>query len=195
MNEEYLWDKTGDDSEISRIEETLSVFRFDPGSVAPVPVVRTSERSPRSWSMWFRLAFTGAALSSAGLLIALFFFAGGQVDSTGQTALTTGSDTSAGSDRLRSARSETTSEPVSGEAHSIVPIKITTSARSGPAIEKRAKAKAKAKPTYTYSAGLTAREKYAYEQLKLALSIAGSKLRIVQDSVNGSESEDRTDKR
>lgn len=145
--------------------------------------------------MWFRLAFTGAALSSAGLLIALFFFAGFKVDSTGQSALTTGSDTSASSDRLRSARLETTNEPVSGEPHSIVPIKITTSARSGPAIEKRAKAKAKAKPTYTYSAGLTAREKYAYEQLKLALSIAGSKLRIVQDSVNGSESEDRTDKR
>jgi hypothetical protein len=54
--------------------------------------------------------------------------------------------------------------------------------RTTAAINRRPKTKDTAPP-----AELTAEEQFAYRQLMLALSITGSKLKIVQDTIDGTE--------
>jgi hypothetical protein len=65
MNEDYLWDKSGEpDPEIEQLENTLGRLRYKP-SVEPLPLPETSR-----WSS--RLSFSPALAIAATLLLLLF---------------------------------------------------------------------------------------------------------------------------
>src|SRR5688500_13079236 len=62
MKEEYLWDKTGEDEEIRKLEETLAVFRHQPGEAPrlrfefqPAPIAINKWKT---FSLRFAFAFS-----------------------------------------------------------------------------------------------------------------------------------------
>lgn len=85
MNEDYLWDKSGEpDPEIEKLENTLARLRYKRPQ-APLPLPAT----PPRWS--FRLSFSPALAIAASLLILLL--AGGVWLSLRRTSSTEGRDT------------------------------------------------------------------------------------------------------
>jgi outer membrane biosynthesis protein TonB len=68
MNEDYLWDKSGEpDLEIEQLEKTLSTLRYKrPAEPLPLPAT-TPQQQPSRWS--FRLSFSPALAIAASLLI------------------------------------------------------------------------------------------------------------------------------
>ena len=72
MNEDYLWDKTGEpDPEIERLEQKLSSLRFKrPAEPLPLPAEPTTPR------YFFRLSFQRPALAAAAALVALLLAGG-----------------------------------------------------------------------------------------------------------------------
>jgi hypothetical protein len=89
MNEDYLWDKSGEpDPDVERLENALGRLRYRrPAEPLPLPAVTT--RRP------FRLSLSRPALAIAATLL-IFLLAGGlwlklrRPDSTGEKALATG---------------------------------------------------------------------------------------------------------
>jgi hypothetical protein len=72
MNEDYLWDKTGEpDPEIERLEQKLSSLRFKPqAEPLPLPAQTTPPR------YFFRLGLQRPALAAAAALVALLLAGG-----------------------------------------------------------------------------------------------------------------------
>ncbi len=202
MKEDYLWDKTGTDTEIERLENALLTFRFQQTEplALPAKIVPFEAKSPRGF---FRLSFAFA--SFAALLIVgfgiWFQFSGRNSDvakSSPQTisALTVENSAkgilSEKPENLIVAKVET---PKQSAEQKIVKIKKisaqtirqnnltarnieTDKQHDSTALNIAAK-----KPTTKF----TKQEIYAYDQLMLALSITSSKLKLVQDKVDGVE--------
>lgn len=86
MNEDYLWDKTGEaDPEIERLEQTLSSLRFK-RPAEPLPLPATTPRR------LFRLNFPRPALAAAAALIFLLLAAGLWLGLTRRSASTDNRD-------------------------------------------------------------------------------------------------------
>ena len=194
MNEEYLFNKTGEDAEIRHLEETLAAFRYRESDPPPLPLssVRPHIETKRSFNWRLSFAF---ALPALAVLVA------------------------AGAVWIRSAAPDTTETPVvfiaapefrTETPAAPVPVKKSQPLPSAPgpapkrqrstfapvltarATRTRPKRRTRVDPPgLTTFAGLSKKERYAYEQLMLALSISGSRLRIVKDAVNGNEAADR----
>lgn len=173
MKDEYLWQKTGEDPEIERLEKALAVFRYrdaSPPATTPVTAVGTAR--------WLSLGLAFASLALVSILAAAWLMMSRDQD----VVFVTAPDT------------QTTSSPVVSEPPELPTTEPPTRRHSGPdrisptiaSINRRPKTKVqKPRPGV---AVLTAEERYAYRQLMLALSITGSKLKIVQDTIDGTES-------
>jgi hypothetical protein len=189
MNEDYLWDRSGDDPEIEKLERTLAVFRYTE-TEAPVgrvaKAVTLLETAPR-WKFSFAYAF--AALAVAVVLAGVWL----------QTSNLPGTfDNTMASVAPSQASGEPRDQPEVIADH-VVPIdRVQNMHRRSTSLRKSAKrtpalTDPQTKTTRVRSrerhgtAALTKEEKYAYGQLMLALSITGSKLKIVKDTINGIE--------
>lgn len=186
MNEEYLWNKTGEDAEIEKLENALKAFRYR--ETAP-PAVRAEqlafeERPPRR--RWFPFVFAFASAAALILLAFVFLFE----LSTKQV------EEAKNFNEITVPKFEEKTEtknPV--EETSIIPaenIEIEKSIVQPKIVKVRhtvhiskplTKTIARKTETKKSSVKLTDEEKYAYGQLMLALSITGSKLKIVQDKI------------
>ena len=187
MNDEYLWQKTGEDPEIEKLEQKLAVFRYRETPL-PVPsVVKTVETAsvPR-WRI--SLAFAFAASVIAALLVAVVFLRTDRNDS--DTVFVASPELEIQSAPPPAATEEKKVTPA--PAGKTVPLfahgKRSTSIRTEPARVQRPKTR-EPRPT---TLALTAEEKYAYRQLMLALSVSSSKLKIVEDSIKGTENIENT---
>ena len=185
MNEDYLWDKTGEDPEIEKLENALAVFRYK--EIAPpampakvLPFTTTKKETPRSF---FRFAYAAAAcIAFAAVALGVWF----QVSNNKIEVAKAPAETVA--PQIENKITDDAPAPVSDESFDETPKQIA----------KRKLVKIK-KPVYQIRAArrnveaksqpveLTKEEKYAYEQLMLALSITGSKLRLVTDKIEGTE--------
>lgn len=177
MNDNYLWEKTGEDHEIAKIEEALAVFRYRDG---PPPALTINDVVvPRRWKLVF------AAGAVASLVIAAFVWL--------QVSNRVGSN-----DELVFIH-DPTNIPV---AVPVVEPAKPSPANPGDAAKPQRnrdngvafttaaltrKPRSKVQRSKDKIEKLTAEERYAYQQLMLALSISSSKLRIVKDAVNGIE--------
>lgn len=180
MNNEYLWDTTGDHAEIKRLEETLAVFRYQE---TPAPFLADAKVSNNGWSGW-RISFGFAFAACMALAIGggYWLWKAGNFMMPEKKLLVdkTAPDAGAVPDQ-DIVVPELPSTPVPVEKHESQP--ITMSHRSLPRKSKKTSGHvAREQPVK-----LTADEKKAYDQLLLALSITGSNLKIVQDKVNGVE--------
>ena len=188
MNDEYLWQKTGEAPEIEKLEQQLAAFRYREVPLRIPSVEPAVERAtvPR-WRL--SLAFAFAASVMAALLI-VAVFVGISVDKDADTVFVASPEF-----EIQEPPAATTDEKKAtpAPAGKIVPQfarnKRNTIIRTEPVIERKRKTK---DPKPTSVASLTDEEKYAYRQLMLALSISSSKLKIVQDTINGNENTERT---
>lgn len=188
MENDYLWDKNGGDAEIERFESLLSGFKYEamPPPRLPVAVIVDQPRSNAWWK--FTLAFAVPAC----LLVALgfAFWAMG----TGGEKPTLNAQTEINSPSL--IEREINREVVKPETELVEPEitkpleakieKTIFTPRTRSLAPRSMPAKHRPVPKQSIET-LTAEEKFAYGQLKLALSITGSKLKVVSDTVNRAE--------
>jgi hypothetical protein len=63
MKEDYLWNKTGSDAEIEKLENALKAFRFEAQEPPALPTKVTSSDEKRPFS-FFKLGFAFAFAAS-----------------------------------------------------------------------------------------------------------------------------------
>jgi hypothetical protein len=181
--ENYLWDKTGENREIERLENALQAFRYTESEPPALPAKITAFEAKKPFR-FFRLSFALAAC-------ALFAFVSLGVwlkfsndkteiakDSVKETAPQT-RETISNASELKKPESftvKTVATKKQTAAQNIVQTRkiIQTNSRPNKAITQTI---AVAKPKIK----LTKEEKYAYQQLMLALSITSSELKFVKD--------------
>ena len=202
MKEHYLWDKTGSDPEIERLEETLAVFRSrmdTPPLIVPDTAVFKKETA--SWFTGLRIALAGMATAAAAITIAAVLI--WYPTSKGELQATQNPEAERETVFVRPEVETPAELPVKA----IEPVQVsqpsTKSERPRTQHRHTPTTRKATAPTATMAKNeepvLTDEEKYAYNQLMLALSITNSKLKIVRDTMNGSELDHkvnhRTDKR
>lgn len=199
MKEDYLWDKTGQDIEIERLENALKAFRYQETAPPALPAKIIPFEKKTRWS-FFRLSFASATFAAL-MFVCLgvwFQFSNNTIEVGRDFAQTKITETATDS-------TETAAPPidrkVSGEiefkkADNFVAGKVGMPKQS---VTRNAVKIHKIVPTNPRQNNLTAQnievkklpvkltkeEKYAYDQLMLALSITSSKLKLVSDKVDG----------
>lgn len=189
MKEDYLWDKTGEDAELEQLENALKAFRYVETAppALPVKVFEVKEEKPRRF---FQFGFAFAAFASVIVILFAVWF---QVSSK---KIKVGGD-------VAGTNTQQNNDKVAAEFFinkpEVVPVKETVKPKpfSKPNVVKiRQNAAPIIRQNRTNARNikskepvetLTAEEKYAFDQLMLALSITGSKLRIVKDKIQGIE--------
>lgn len=175
--DEYLWNKTGSDPDIERIEVALEGLAYRPTAPPELPAkqrVFTPQRRP-----FFRLGFSFAAT-----LLALIAFGSGwfllrnERPTTQQTAVKTVPEMPVTPIRTETDVPAVTESPeVSAPSKS----KRRVAARSVRSIAIRPNT------IRPQTLVLTKEEADAYRQLMTALSITSTNLKIVKDKIGGSE--------
>lgn len=186
MKEDYLWDKTGNDPEVEKLENLLLHFRH--GGANP-PVVVSAAISPVAETpkrKLFRLSFAFASFAVLTLIsLGLWLQFNDQNPET--EALFSG--TSATDEKAIPDDGPTTADSA-GNISKPEPIEAPQFASAN---EREARKRSYARIPKRNSrqavrqnpepAVLTDEEKYAYNQLMLALSITSSKLKYVKDAI------------
>lgn len=180
MKNDYLWDKVGEDAEIEELEKTLQVFRYQE-SAAPLLPIKIAEVKHK-FSL-FSLRFALSFASCIALLLGSFFVWSRVMMQTNvaETAINQNS-VERPQIKINLPKIEISeSAPKSQTAPKPINISFRQKEFSAPVIRKVKIKKVAPKVQ------LTDEEQYAYDQLMLALSITGSKLKQVQDKVNGGD--------
>jgi len=190
MKEDYLWDKSGAaDPEIERLEKALAVFRYQEiePPAHPAKIIPFERKKPRSF---FRLAFAFAACAAFVMVSAGVWF-------------------QFPSEKIEVAKDSTETiappivEKISDEKSIIKPSDLIVKAvENSPQPVKRNVIKIR-KPVSAIiyqnktiarnvepkepTVKLTKEERYAYDQLMLALSVTSSTFKKVKDKVDGVE--------
>ncbi|CAN5334298.1 hypothetical protein BH20ACI2_BH20ACI2_17070 [soil metagenome] len=188
MKQDYLWDKTGSDPDIERLEELLSDFRYRERAAAVtnvVPFPLKTKGSPQPW-IFAMAACVALAAASIGIW---------------NLSTKSGEPEAAAAVQVAEDSKQKPMMPVI-TADIGTPEKIESTPDHILAVEKQ---KTRARRKHTAQAAklrgprvhpvLTKEEKYAYGQLMLALAISSSKLQLIQDSINGVEQNDTMDKK
>ena len=187
MKEEYLWDKTGaEDEEIKSLEQTLAVFRHQPGEAPLLPIkfqaAPATFGSWRNFSLRFAFAFAAVAIVAAGAWNVLRNDLPVQgVDTVFVAAPIDPEQTFAEAEAEENSPAET---PVTVPQSAI---KIRAVRESRTAVKTLNKAAKKLPARKPQGPVLTPEEQFAYNEVRRALSISSEKLRIVKDTIDGKE--------
>jgi len=182
MENDYLWNKNGEDKEVERLEQQLQIFQYR--ELKP-PVLTSKVEVTKPIFSFYSLRF---AFGFSVLFVLLL--AGGSLlmtkDSQNEARLKT-------IDLPPEINTSINSAPVKIESEPELVI-LQNSPESKPKLQfiKTDLRVKKDFPTHKNKKKLpkirlTTEEKYAYDQLMLALSITGSKLKEVRSKVNGGE--------
>lgn len=199
--EDYLWDKTGTDPEIEKLENALAVFRYQdaaPPELTAKVLPFAKKESARPARSFFRYAYAAAAciIFAAATLAVWSLLPKDEI-------------------KFVKAPLETTAPlaaveiPAETAAPTAVPGAATVTATKAPNVDGKQSVRPrvvrikntvnKIRPmvrdtkVQTETAALSREEKYAYDQLMLALSITGSKLKLVTDKIDNSENTNTVD--
>jgi len=189
MKKDYLWDKTGEDPEIERLENALAMFRYqetEPPAL-PAKIVPFERKTPRSF---FRLAFAFAAC--AAFVIASFSvwlqFSNKKIEVANDSRETIAPPIIGKAQDKTSVKNpddliiEKVEVPKQSFKRNVVKVK-----KSVPVIARQNKLTVQNVEVKKPMVELTKEEKYAYSQLMLALSITSSKFKMVKDKVENVE--------
>lgn len=185
--EDYLWDKTGSDPEIEKLENALAVFRYKetapPELPAKVLPFVKKETAPRRY-VGFAYA-AAACLAFVALALGVWLQISGRKHEVAAVPVEIPAKT-------------ITPPQVADQTPAAVPVEVTEKpdvkiARRifKPRVVKIQKPVLPAKQTALPpkikddAMALSKEEKYAYDQLMLALAITGSKLKLVSDKIDG----------
>lgn len=176
MNKDHLFEKTAGDAEIERLESILSVYRFEPGRPPMLP-----ENLPAAgvWSFgWLRYAFAVGAVAVAVITGLLAY---GRIEKL--------LDTHAGRPEISDSQQPIAEVPAISTSRAEEPVRDSQPLHKVPATPQQI-AYSRPQPSPRLIARpkpqviLTKQEKYAYDQLRVALFITGSKLKVVQDTID-----------
>ncbi|CAN5351713.1 hypothetical protein BH10ACI2_BH10ACI2_11840 [soil metagenome] len=188
MNEDYLWDKTCSDAEIEGLENMLSAFRYRETEAPGLPavnIVSVVEKAPW-WRFSLGFAFAGAmafVVMGAGLFWLIPRY-NAEVSTVRKEISGRAIETPVGNNvptTERSFSSVPVSKTVSAQPRAVKQV-VHTAFRPQRTVAKEEKVEVK---------DLTKEEKFAYNQLLLALSITSSKLKVVQDTIDNVKPSDR----
>ncbi len=190
MNQDYLWDKTGDDSEIKELENALHAFRSNE-TIAPSlpPQIIVVEKQPSRKFFQWGFAFATCA-SIAFVSIGFWFQITRNPDIVKNLPPKTSVQNSAPSktEAIIEATVEQQGNLVSTPSSKPTRKKSNTTnkkrRRNTKRLRKVGSRKNRSRNTMP-KVVLTKEERYAYEQLMLGLSITSSKLKIVRDKARG----------
>jgi len=189
MNDEYLWQKTGVDPEIEKLEQKLAVLRYRETPLNfPVAVKAVETAAVPRWRI--SLAFAFAASVIAAVLVAVLFL--GRTDKIDDAVVFVASPELESSSPAPATTDEkkVTPAPAPRVVPQLAHSKRSTIIRTQPVTDRTPKTR-DPRPASSVAA-FTEEEKFAYRQLMLALSISSSKLKIVQDTINGNENIENT---
>ena len=177
MNDEYLWSKKGSDPEVQQLEELLHEFRFTRSTPPELPAtsVVTLASVPKRRFAW---VFAIAAPATAALIAAFWFAMPATTDVTVTTI-----ERAPVSTRTEFGNDSIAHHKVPDGLNERLPTLETRFDASPRTLNRRSRRPNKP-VVASQKAKLTREEKYAYDRLMLALSIAGSKLKIVQDTLD-----------
>jgi len=190
MKEDYLWDKTGAvDPEIERLENALAVFRYQATDAPALPakIIAFEKKTSRSF---FRFALAFAACAAFVIVSLGFWF------QFSDQKIEVAKDST-----------ETIAPPIVEKVSDEAPVKNTDDSivvkvetpkqsvernvvkikKSVPAIARQNNLTARNGENKKTAVKLTSEEKYAYDQLMLALSVTSSTFKKVKDKVEGVE--------
>lgn len=216
MKEEYLWNKTGSDPEIERLENALKAFRYQAVEPPALPAKPFSlKREKRRFS--FRLAFATMAFAALAVV-----FTGVQLPiPNDKIEIAAMSSETAEPPILETTAAESSNAKLTDNsnftASSIVRVGQRNNRRTVlrktaiffPANSYKVFRKNRRLPTTTSNPNeeiadnskvknptikLTKEESYAYNRLMLALTITSSKLKLVTDKIEGIEERDTVPK-
>lgn len=199
MKNDYLWDKSGADAEIERLEQTLSVFAFEPRKFQVEPgVAPQAVRTRTSMRSWLRSLRPIVAFSVACFLLAvavgagLVAFVGFVADERRGEAVV--APTQPVGDVVvshESLREESRTNPEALDDRAIVrePVRKRRPAPFRSAFTRQPRTTAERRKQSTDKLVVTDEEREAYRQLIFALSLTSSKLRLVNNAVNGVNSD------
>lgn len=179
MNDDYLWNKTGEDAEIERLEDALKAFRYEeiappalPAKVLPFIKKEPSRRV-------FPLAI---AASAAFVMISLgvwFQVSSNKTEVASELPTIAKQNEFADNPLVKEPPVINIETPKQSVRRNFIKPKKAAIAHRRVTAQKNKNAEA--------IANLTKEERYAYNQLMTALSITSSKLKIVKDRVEGVE--------
>lgn len=192
MKEDYLWDKTGDDAEIMALENSLAAFRYqETAPPALAQKVFTLEKQPsRGFFRFVFPAFAGFAALVLVLSVAWFQFSGSKrsvAETVSKINIVNRAQKTAGNSFVTPRDTVEIVKPAEESKPFIAPKVVKIRQTTAPVVRRREKTVAQNKKFIEPAEPLTKEEQYAYDQLMLALTITGSKLKIVQDKINGIE--------
>jgi hypothetical protein len=189
MQEEYLWNKTGEDPEIERLENALAMFRYvetEPPAL-PAKIIPFERKTSRGF---FRLAFGFATFASLPIVClgVWFQFSGGKIEVANDLPKTVETPIVARVQNEIPAENPVVPavKKITSPKHSIEP-KVLKIKKAIPAIARQNNLIARRNEIKKPAVKLSEEEKYAYSQLMLALSITSSKLKLVEDKIYGTE--------
>ncbi len=203
MKEDYLWNKTGNDPEIEKLENALKAFRYTeiapPG--LPAKIIPFEKKSPRGFSFRLSFAFTSLAAIAVVCFGAWFQFSDVETeiakDSPKIIALPSAENVERGIPAEKTSdfavkdieTPKKTDERKAVKIKKIVPqiVRREKAAMRSVEIKKVSELTAQNREVKQPEIKLTKEEKYAYDQLMLALSVTSSKLRLVKDKIEGIE--------
>ena len=180
MNNDYLWDRTGSDAEIERLESVLEGLRFHPEEppVAPAREIVVEPVRPR-WFMRLGLGFAAASMAAAALLFAIL--------PSGNTL----QPVAVIDDKPRSPEPASSLDPATGVEY--IKASATPQRPKKRVPKKRVRREARfapvPEPQRPLPETLTAEERDAFRQLMTALAVAGEQLSIVRHKLNGTGEE------
>ena len=184
MNDEYLWQKTGDDPETKHLEDALAVFRYRSDEPPAMPIAVEPEKN-RKWR--FALAFAVPAFAAV-VVASVLWVPVSTVSDDDVTFIHQPSEpvvidsASPNPSPVDQPTAPVLKQPVRrGELQSTI-----ASVRPRPSVKPHRQK--------TTTVALTDEERYAYRQLMLALSISSSKLNVVRNTINGVEDSDNDTK-
>jgi hypothetical protein len=181
MKEDYLWDKTGADPAIEKLENALSVFKFDESSLQ-IPVIARAPVEGRRYFKFLSFGFAAAACVGAAVIFWTLWapvFNPNAVSAPEQAITRPAEETLDTVDNKPDmpatvgtkapARTRTAAYYKKAAQGAIRPVAVT----------------ARVKKPAPVAAPFTKEEIYAYNQLVLALSITSDKLNLVKEKIPG----------
>ncbi|MBA3600315.1 MAG: hypothetical protein H0W45_03610 [Acidobacteria bacterium] len=193
MKEDYLWDKTGKDPEIQRLENALRMFRYEETAppALPAKIIPFERNTPRKF---FRLAFAFAACAAFAVFSLGVWL---QISSEKIEVAKDSTETTAPL-VSKKVSDEIADEKPDDLPNNLVIKKVEVPRQSAeqkiikvrklvPASVRQNKPIAQNIQVEKPPVKLTKDEKYAYDQLMLALSITSSKLKLVEEKIYGVE--------
>ena len=208
MKEDYLWDRTGKDSDIEKLENALKAFRQQDMTPPELPAKTfvfdnnsLENKKPRRLFQFAFVAFTCLAL----LIISLGVF---QISRIGNQDLAKNDSKETSNEVTKESsiivQEKSVDENVFKTEKLIEPTITKAEFTPNPKIKRQfIKTRKEIKPKAIYQKAvakkidpikqnpnnktvkLTEEEQYAYDQLMMALAITNSKLKIVKDKVQG----------